>query len=129
MGITTVGLDIAKQIFQVCGADTDGRVVPRKKLRRNQVAAFFAHLPSCVVGLEACCGSHSWARALSRCGHPAHADLASEPAPCRHCLRLMKAGEERQILFTFDRFAELEPLPITYAMGQPRGKEAERAAS
>jgi hypothetical protein len=69
MSITTVGLDIAKQIFQVHGADTDGRVVLRKKLRRNQVAAFFANLPPCVVGLEACCGSHYWARVLSRCGH------------------------------------------------------------
>lgn len=46
-----------------------------------------------------------------RYGHPAHVELASEPAPCRHCLRLIKAGEERQILFTFDRFAGLEPLP------------------
>lgn len=44
-------------------------------------------------------------------GHPAHAKLATEPAPCRHCLRLIKAGEEREILFTYDRFAGVEPLP------------------
>jgi transposase len=71
MSIATVGLDIAKQIFQVHGADADGRVVLRRKLRRNQVASFFANLPPCVVGLEACCGSHYWARVLNRCGHSA----------------------------------------------------------
>lgn len=69
MNIATVGLDIAKQLFQVHGVDAAGRVVLRKKLRRNQVAAFFANLPPCRVGLEACCGSHYWVRVLSRCGH------------------------------------------------------------
>jgi transposase len=72
MKIATVGLDIAKQFFQVHGIDTEGRVVLRKKLRRNQVAAFFANLPPCVVGLEACCGSHYWVRVLSRSGHRVH---------------------------------------------------------
>jgi len=69
MSITTVGLDIAKQIFQVHGADAGGRAVLRRKLRRCQVATFFANLPPCVVGLEACCGSHYWVRVLSRHGH------------------------------------------------------------
>ena len=69
MKIATVGLDIAKQFFQVHGVDAEGRVVLRKKLRRNQVASFFANLPPCVVGLEACCGSHYWVRVLSRSGH------------------------------------------------------------
>lgn len=69
MSIATVGLDIAKQIFQVHGAHADGRVVLRTKLRRNQVTAFFANLAPCAVGLEACCGSHYWARMLSPCGH------------------------------------------------------------
>ncbi len=69
MSVTTIGLDISKQFFQVHGGDADGRAILRKKLRRNQVAAFFANLPPCVVGLEACCGSHYWVRVLSRCGH------------------------------------------------------------
>jgi len=69
MNIATVGLDIAKQLFQVHGVDANGRVVLRKKLRRNQVAAFFANVSPCTVGLEACCGSHYWVRVLSRSGH------------------------------------------------------------
>ncbi len=69
MIIQTIGLDVAKQIFQVHGADADGRGVLRRKLRRNQVAAFFANLPPCVVGLEACCGAHYWSRVISRFGH------------------------------------------------------------
>lgn len=69
MSVATVGLDIAKQFFQVHGVDTNGQVVLRKRLRRGQVAAFFANLPACTVGLEACCGSHHWVRVLSRSGH------------------------------------------------------------
>ena len=69
MNIATVGLDIAKQFFQVHGADDRGRAVLRKKLRRNQVSAFFANLPACTAGLEACCGSHYWVRVLTRYGH------------------------------------------------------------
>lgn len=69
MKITTVGLDIAKQVFQVHAADSEGRAVLRKRLRRDQVAEFFANLSPCIVGLEACGGSHYWARVLSRLGH------------------------------------------------------------
>ncbi len=69
MKIATVGLDIAKQSFQVHAADSEGRAVLRKRLRRNQVAEFFANLSPCVVGLEACGGSHYWDRVLSRLGH------------------------------------------------------------
>jgi len=67
--ITTIGLDIAKEVFQVHGADAEGRVVVRKHLRRKQITAFFAKLTPCVVELEACCGSHDWVRVLSRYGH------------------------------------------------------------
>jgi transposase len=69
MKVTTVGLDIAKQVFQVHAADWEGRAVLRKRLQRAQVAEFFANLSPCVVGLEACCGSHYWARVLGRFGH------------------------------------------------------------
>ncbi|HEV2287747.1 MAG TPA: IS110 family transposase [Candidatus Acidoferrales bacterium] len=69
MKIATIGLDVAKNVFQVHGADAEGRAVLRKRLRRNQVTEFFANLPPCLVGLEACCGSHYWFRVLSRTGH------------------------------------------------------------
>ena len=56
--MTTVGLDLAKTVFQAHGADVSGRPVLRKKLRRDQVLAFFAQLPPCVVAMEACAGAH-----------------------------------------------------------------------
>ena len=54
MDVTTIGLDLAKSIFQVHGVDANGRVVIRKSLRRAQMLPFFARLPSCLVGMEAC---------------------------------------------------------------------------
>ena len=67
--ITTVGLDLAKTVFQVHAADQDGRPVVRKKLRRGQVLGFFAGLSPCLIGLEACASAHYWARALHALGH------------------------------------------------------------
>lgn len=67
--ITTVGLDLAKNVFQVLGADGAGREVLRKKLRRAQVLEFFRQLPSCVVAMEACGGAHFWGREIGKLGH------------------------------------------------------------
>ncbi len=67
--ITTIGLDLAKMVFQVHGADQDGRPVMRKKLRRGQVLGFFAGLSPCLIGLEACASAHYWARELQALGH------------------------------------------------------------
>jgi transposase len=67
--ITTVGLDLAKTVFQVHAADRDGSPVVRKKLRRGQVLMFFAELPPCLIGLEACASAHHWARELQVLGH------------------------------------------------------------
>ncbi|MEM9591762.1 MAG: IS110 family transposase [Pseudomonadota bacterium] len=67
--ITTVGFDLAKSVFQVHGADQDGRPVVRKKLRRGQVLGFFAGLSRCLIGMEACANAHFWARALQELGH------------------------------------------------------------
>lgn len=67
--IITVGLDLAKNVFQVHGADGAGRAVLRKKLRRTQVLAFFDQLPPCVVAMEACGGSHFWGREIGKRGH------------------------------------------------------------
>jgi transposase len=69
MDITTVGLDVAKQVFQVHGIDAHGKVVVRKQLRRKEVVAYFTKLPACVIGMEACSSSHYWARRLSGLGH------------------------------------------------------------
>jgi transposase len=69
MQITTVGVDLAKHFFQVHGVDADGRAVVRKRLRRSELAAFFANLPRCLVGMEACATSHHWARELAKFGH------------------------------------------------------------
>jgi transposase len=62
MQVAIVGLDSAKHVFQVHGTDAHGKVVLRRKLRRHEVVTFFANLPSCTVGLEACGGAHYWAR-------------------------------------------------------------------
>lgn len=66
---TTIGLDLAKKVFQVHGVDAAGGVTIRRSLRRGQVLGFFAKLPSCLVGLEACATGHYWGRELSRLGH------------------------------------------------------------
>ena len=67
--ITTIGLDIAKSVFQVHGVDADGQVVIRRKLKRRYVLAFFQKLPACLVGIEACATSHHWSRQLQALGH------------------------------------------------------------
>jgi transposase len=69
MQITTIGLDIAKNVFQVHGIDAAEKVVVRKQLRRGQVIAFFAALPPCLIGMEACATAHYWARELTKLGH------------------------------------------------------------
>ena len=69
MQITTVGLDLAKNVFQVHGVNRYGKVELRKQLKRDQVAAFFANLAPCLIGMEACSGAHHWARKLQALGH------------------------------------------------------------
>jgi transposase len=69
MQITTIGLDTAKNLFQVHGADAQGRPVLKRKLARGKVQEFFATLPRCLVGLEACAAAHYWARELTKLGH------------------------------------------------------------
>lgn len=66
---TTIGIDLAKTIFQVHGVDARGKVVIRKALKRAQMAAFFANTPACLIGMEACGSAHYWARKLQTLGH------------------------------------------------------------
>jgi transposase len=69
MEMTTIGLDLAKRVFQVHGVDSSGGVVLRRQLRRHQVEGFFAKLPRCLIGMEACGTAHHWARRLQALGH------------------------------------------------------------
>ncbi len=67
--VTTIGLDIAKQVFQVHGADASGHVKFRKRLTRTKLIEFFRSQPQCLVALEACGGAHHWGREIARLGH------------------------------------------------------------
>ncbi len=67
--IITIGVDLAKNVFQVHGVDADGAVVVRRQLRRHQVLAFFKKQPPCLVGMEACATAHYWAREIAALGH------------------------------------------------------------
>src|SRR5215472_3781687 len=67
--VSTIGLDLAKHVFQAHGADASGEVVFRKRLRREKVLEFFAGQPACLVAMEACSSAHHWARELARLGH------------------------------------------------------------
>ena len=67
--IATIGLDIAKSVFQVHGVDAAGRVVIRRQLKRRHVLAFFQRLRPCLIGIEACASSHHWSRELQAVGH------------------------------------------------------------
>ena len=67
--VTTIGLDIAKSVFQVHGVDAAGQVIIRRQLKRRYVVAFFQKLPPCLVGIEACASSHHWSRELQALDH------------------------------------------------------------
>jgi len=69
MKAITIGLDIAKSVFQVHAVDAGGQVIIRRQLKRRYVLAFFEKLPPCLVGIEACASSHHWARELQALGH------------------------------------------------------------
>jgi transposase len=69
MKVTTVGLDLAKNVFQLHGVDESGKPAPKKQLKRQQMAEFFAKLPACLIGMEACGSAHYWARKLQGFGH------------------------------------------------------------
>src|SRR5262245_16852802 len=109
--VTTIGLDIAKSVFQVHGIDAEGKVVIRRQLKRRYVLAFFQKLPPCLIGIEACASSHHWSRELQALGHAVrlmppswlgHSPSSAMPrsmAPSigpgsRHCWR----GDRRRLL-------------------------------
>ena len=69
MKITTIGIDLAKEVFQIHGVDERGKAVLRKQLKRSEMAKFFANLEPCLIGMEACGSAHHWARKLEEIGH------------------------------------------------------------
>ena len=96
--ITTIGLDLAKHVFQVHGIDAQGTTVLRKRLRRGQVLAFFSRIPPCLVGLEACATAHYWARELAALGHEVRlmpVNVATTPAVVRISVPLCGCTNER----------------------------------
>ena len=80
--VTTIGLDIAKSVFQVHGVDAAGQVVIRRQLKRRYVLAFFQKLPSCLIGIEACASSHHWSRELQAHGHTVRLMPPAYVKPC-----------------------------------------------
>jgi transposase len=82
--ITTVGLDLAKSVFQVHAIAEDGEVLVRRSLRRTQVREFFRKLASCLVGMEACGSAHAWARAIAALGHSVRMMPPAYVKPLRH---------------------------------------------
>ena len=87
--VTTIGLDIAKSVFQVHGVDAEGKVLIRRQLKRRYVLAFFEKLPPCLVGIEACATSHHWSRELKALRTYGASDAAGL------CEALRQATEER----------------------------------
>jgi transposase len=69
MNVTTIGLDLARSVFQVHGIDAHGKTLITRQLRRSKVLEFFANLPACLVGIEACPSAHYWAREISKLGY------------------------------------------------------------
>ena len=69
MDITTIGVDIAKRIFQIHGVDKKGKTVLKKKLMRDQVLTFMTNIPKCLIGIEACGSANYWAREITKLGH------------------------------------------------------------
>jgi len=90
MEVTTIGLDLAKRVFQVHAVTAEGAIVLRKALRRGPMLPFFSKLPPCLIGIEACGTSHYWARELIRPGHdvrlmPPMLKPSARPSRARPC--------------------------------------------
>jgi len=96
--VTTVGLDLAKHVFQVHGVDASGRVVVAKAMMRNKRLEFFASLPACIVGLEASESAHHWARELVTLGHEAR---MMPPAYVKPYIRRQK-NDAAAVMLAFD---------------------------
>src|SRR5664279_3306026 len=123
--VTTVGVDLAKHVFQVHGIDASGRVIIAKALRRKDVLAFFAQLPQCLVGMEACSSAHHWARELIKLGHDAR---MMPPAYVKPYVRRQKndAADGRRHLRSGDK--AFDALCRRAHAGEPGGAHASQGA-
>ena len=110
--ITTIGLDIAKSVFQVHGVDATGQVVIRRQLKRRSVLAFFQKLPPCLVGIEACASSHHWSRELQALGHTVR---LMPPAYVKPYVKRQKND-----MADAERFAKRSPEPTCGSFQQRR---------
>ena len=143
--VNTIGLDLAKNVFQAHGADGSGAVLFRKKLRRDQVLRFLADQPACTVAMEACAGSHYWAREIAKLGHevrliaPGYVkpfvkrqknDAADAEAICEAALRptmrfVAAKSEEQQAAAMVFRVRDLVVRQRTQTINAIRGHLAE----
>ena len=95
MSVVRIGLDLAKYVFEVHGVDIHGKIVLRRRLRRDAVSTFFANLPKCLIGMEASNGAHYWARTLKALGHEVRLISPQFVKPSSNseiCKRLLGAG-------------------------------------
>ena len=145
METTTIGLDLAKQVFQIHGVNEAGDVVVKRRLRRAQVMTYFASLPACLIGMEACATAHFWARELRSLGHAVRQmppqyvkafvkrgknDAADAAAICeavtRPSMRFVPVKtEEQQSALTMHRVRELLVRQRTQLINAVRGHLAE----
>src|SRR6188472_4145297 len=145
MQVSTIGVDLAKNVFQVHGVDSAGKVVITRQLRRKQAIDFFSKIPACPVGMEACGTAHHWAREVSKLGHivrlmpPSYVkgyvkrsknDAADAAAICeavtRPSMRFVPVKtEEQQSALTMHRVRELLVRQRTQLINAVRGHLAE----
>ena len=117
--ITTIGLDIAKSVFQVHGVDAAGQVVIRRQLKRRYVLAFFQKLSPCLVGIEACASSHHWSRTLQALGHtvrlmpPAYVKpyVKRQKNDATDAEAILRGGDQGQYAVRRDQDARAAELP------------------
>lgn len=117
--VSTIGLDIAKNVFQVHGVDGNGVVAVRRRLRRSELLKFFGGLPACVVGLEACATSHHWARQIVALGHTVRL------LPPAHVKPYVKRGKKSDAA---DAAAICEAVTRPHMRSVPVKTEAQQAA-
>ena len=110
--VTTIGLDLAKSVFQVHGVDAAGQVVIRRQLKRRGVLAFFQKLPPCLVGIEACASSHYWSRELLALGHSVRLMPPASPSRLQHQVSSGVTCHQRQSPLYYEEAGQRHADPV-----------------